>query len=279
MQRIVLGVEYDGSRFSGWQCQSGKRTVQGEIQLALSQIANQPVTVISAGRTDSGVHALEQVVHFDCSARRDMRAWVMGGNSRLPHDVRILWAKPALPGFHARFSAIARSYRYIFLNRPVKSALHDHQTTWCHQTLDERVMHEAAQALVGEHDFSSYRATSCQSLSPCRRVYFIEIYRQQDRVIMDIAANAFVHHMVRNIAGVLMDIGTGRRAVHWTEELLRVNDRRQAGRTAPPQGLFLLAVCYSETFGLARHPVFCKLPADAGRFEDSIGLSARHHQN
>lgn len=274
MQRIVLGVEYDGGRFHGWQWQAGKRTVQGELQQALGQIANQPISVICAGRTDTGVHALEQVVHFDCFAARDMRAWVMGGNSRLPNDVRILWAKPAQQGFHARYSAIARCYRYIFLNRPVKSALLGHQTTWCYQPLDERVMHQAAQALIGEQDFSSFRARSCQSVSPCRRIYFIDVYRQQEWVIMDIAANAFVHHMVRNIAGVLMDIGTARKPVHWAEDLLRVNDRQQGGRTAPPQGLYLLGICYPETCGLESHPVFRKLPADAGRFEESLSASA-----
>lgn len=267
MPRIVLGVEYDGSRFHGWQFQHGRRTVQAEVEAALSKIAAQPVSVVCAGRTDAGVHGLEQVVHFDCEVERDMHAWVMGGNSQLPDDVRILWAQPAIEDFHARYSAIARFYRYIFFNRPVKSALTHHQMTWCYEPLDEEKMHRAAQSLIGEHDFSSFRAHSCQSVSPCRLMYFIDVYRQQEKVVMDISANAFVHHMVRNIAGVLMDIGRGRRPVEWTEQLLEVKDREQGGLTAPPQGLYLGGVYYPPEYGIAKHPLFDKLPKDAKRFD------------
>lgn len=267
MPRIVLGVEYDGSRFHGWQFQHGKRTVQAELEAALAKIAARPVAVVCAGRTDAGVHALEQVVHFDCEVERDPRAWVMGGNTHLPDDVRILWAKPAVDGFHARYSAIARFYRYIFFNRPVNSALGRHQMTWCYEPLDEHRMHRAAQALIGERDFSSFRASSCQSVSPCRRMYFIDVYRERERVIMDISANAFVHHMVRNIAGVLMDIGRGRRPEEWTEHLLLIKDREQGGLTAPPQGLYLGGVFYPEKYVIPKHPVFDKLPKDARRFD------------
>ncbi len=267
MPRIVLGVEYDGSRFHGWQWQPGKRTVQSELQSALSKIADQQITVICAGRTDSGVHALEQVVHFDTDAERDIHAWLMGGNSRLPDDVRITWAKPAVGDFHARYSAVARFYRYIILNRAMKSALLGNRVTWCYPSLDEGRMHQAAQALIGEHDFSSFRAHGCQSRSPCRMMYFINVYREKDQVIMDISANAFVHHMVRNIAGVLMDIGKGNKPVDWAKSVLTVRDRAQGGVTAPAQGLYLGAVYYPERYGITAHPVFSRLPADAKRFE------------
>jgi tRNA pseudouridine38-40 synthase len=267
MSRIVLGIEYDGTAYAGWQWQAGKRTVQGELQAALSKIANQPVTVICAGRTDAGVHALEQVVHFDCEVERDLHAWMMGGNSQLPDDIRITWARPAIGDFHARYSAIARFYRYVILNRPMKSALLRTQATWCYQPLDESKMHSAAQSLIGEHDFSSFRAQGCQSLSPNRMMHFIEVYRQEQLVIIDICANAFLHHMVRNIAGVLMEIGMGKQPETWTEQLLDIKDRAQAAATAPPYGLHLGAVFYPEIYGISKHPIFDKLPKDARRFD------------
>jgi tRNA pseudouridine38-40 synthase len=267
MPRIVLGIEYDGSAYAGWQWQHAKTTVQGELQKALTKIANQPVTVICAGRTDAGVHALEQVVHFDCEIERDLHAWLMGGNSQLPDDIRIIWAKPAVADFHARYSAIARFYRYVILNRPMKSALLRRQATWCYQTLDAEKMHQAAQHLIGEHDFSSFRAQSCQSQSPNRLMHFIDVYRQDERVIIDICANAFLHHMVRNIAGVLMDIGMGRQNVDWTSELLQIKDRAQAAITAPPHGLHLGGVFYPALYGITQHPVFAKLPKNARRFD------------
>ncbi|QPK64363.1 tRNA pseudouridine(38-40) synthase TruA [Methylomonas sp. LL1] len=267
MTRIVLGIEYDGSAYAGWQWQSGKPTVQSELQSALSKIANQPITVLCAGRTDAGVHALEQVVHFDCEVERDLKAWLMGGNSQLPDDIRIIWAKPAMADFHARYSAIARFYRYVILNRPMKSALLRTQATWCYQSLDERKMHEAAQALIGEHDFSSFRAQGCQSKSPNRLMYFIDVYRRDQQVIIDICANAFLHHMVRNIAGVLMEIGMGRQPVDWTDRLLHLKDRSRAAMTASPNGLHLGGVLYPEHYGIDRHPLFTKLPKDARRFD------------
>jgi len=267
MPRIVLGVEYDGSAYAGWQWQDGKATVQGQLEKALSKIANQPITVLCAGRTDAGVHALEQVVHFDCETERDMRGWLMGGNSHLPDDIRITWAQAAQDDFHARYSAIARAYRYVILNRPMKSALLRTQATWCYQPLDERAMHQAAQVLLGEHDFSSFRAQSCQSVSPNRLMHFIDVYRDEQRVIIDLCANAFLHHMVRNIAGVLMEIGIGRRPVDWTAELLETKDRSQAAMTAPPHGLHLAAVYYPEHYAIAKNPLFDKLPADAKRHD------------
>jgi tRNA pseudouridine38-40 synthase len=268
MIRIVLGIEYDGSAFCGWQAQAEKRSVQGELEKALSKVANEPVTVICAGRTDAGVHAFEQVAHFDTTAEREPYSWVMGGNSHLPDDVRILWAKPAVGDFHARYSAIARFYRYIILNRPVKSALTPTQTTWGYTPLDADRMHQAAQYLIGHHDFSSFRAQGCQSKSPFRQMHFIDVYREDERVIMDIAANAFLHHMVRNIAGSLIAVGAEKQPVGWIQELLTVKKRAFAGITAPPHGLYLGGVFYPECYQLANHPVFAKLPADACRYQD-----------
>ena len=267
MKRIVLGIEYDGGRYSGWQWQTGRRTVQAAVEKALGKVAAEPLSVICAGRTDAGVHALEQVAHFDTPVQRDRHSWLMGGNANLPDDVRIIWVRQAVSGFHARYSAIARFYRYIILNRRVKSALLRRQVTWCYEPLDAEKMHRAAQALVGDHDFSSFRAQGCQSRSPCRLVHFIDVHREGEKVIMDIAANAFVHHMVRNIAGVLLAIGKGNRPVDWTEQLLAVRDRKQGGITAPPDGLYLGGVYYPEQYGLPTHPLFRKLPKDARRFD------------
>jgi tRNA pseudouridine38-40 synthase len=265
--RMVLGVEYDGSGFYGWQWQTQHRNIQQVLEQALSKIANHAVTVQCAGRTDTGVHALEQVVHFDTTTTRPLRAWLMGGNSQLPSDVRITWVQDAVGDFHARYSAIARFYRYVILNRPIKSALLREQVTWHSAPLDVEKMHHAAQALIGQHDFSSFRAQGCQSKSPWRRMYFIDVYRDDDKVIIDIAANAFLHHMVRNITGVLMAIGSGKQSVEWTQELLHVKSRQLGGVTAPPDGLYLGSVYYPEHYGIAKHPVFNKLPDDARRFD------------
>ena len=202
--RIALGLQYDGGSYSGWQSQLSLNTVQDKLEAAITRFVgdsstDEIVRVITAGRTDAGVHALEQVVHFDVTAKRDLHAWMCGGNSNLPDDVRITWVKEAIDDFHARYSAIARFYRYIILTRPIKSALLRNQVTWCHAPLNELTMHQAAQHLIGKHDFSSFRAQGCQSKSPCRAMYFIDVYRQEDKVIIDISANAFLHHMVRNI--------------------------------------------------------------------------------
>jgi tRNA pseudouridine38-40 synthase len=266
MSRIVLGVEYDGSGFSGWQWQPNNRSVQSELENALSKVADHPVTVVCAGRTDAGVHALEQVVHCDVNVERVSHAWLLGGNSHLPDEIRILWVKPAIGDFHARYSAIARLYRYIILNRPVKSALQGKQLTWCYNFLDAEIMNRAAQHLVGDHDFSSFRAQGCQSLSPFRKMYFIDVYRDGDKVIISLCANAFLHHMVRNIAGVLMDIGAGKQPEDWTKALLAQKNRELRGVTALPYGLYLESVYYPPSYGIAKHPAFNKLPEDAKRF-------------
>ncbi len=267
MSRIILGIEYDGSHFAGWQCQKDQRTAQGELEKALSKIADQKVVVQCAGRTDTGVHALEQVVHFDCDVARSHESWLMGGNTNLPEDIRITWVKDAVDDFHARYSAIARFYRYVILDGKMKSALMRSQVTWCYNPLDEAKMQQAAQVLVGAHDFSSFRAQGCQSLSPNRLMHFINVHREGENVVIELSANAFLHHMVRNIAGVLMEIGMGKRPVDWTQELLNIKDRKQGGVTAPPFGLYLGGVFYPEKFGIDKHPIFDLLPADVQRFE------------
>lgn len=267
MSRIVLGIEYDGSLFSGWQFQNERRTVQDELEKALSRVADEKIRVQCAGRTDSGVHALEQVIHFDTDVNRALNSWIMGGNTNLPKDVRIIWAKQAVDDFHARFSAIARYYRYVILNRKMKSALMQNQVTWCYTPLNEVKMHDAAQALIGRHDFSSFRAQGCQSLSPYRFLHFLNVYREGETVIIELSANAFLHHMVRNIAGVLMDIGMDKQPVTWVEELLQIKDRKQAGTTASPYGLYLGGVFYPEKYGINKHPAFDLLAPDVQRFE------------
>lgn len=267
MTRVALGVEYDGSNFSGWQWQQAQRNVQACLEEAVGKVAAVPVNVVCAGRTDAGVHALEQVVHFETEVRRPLRSWLLGGNANLPEDVRILWAKEVEPNFHARYSAIARFYRYTILNRPMKSALQRRQVTWCLPHLDEEKMQDAADLLVGDHDFSSFRAQGCQSKSPRRILYFIRVAREGERIHIDLSANAFLHHMVRNIAGVLMEVGAGRRSPEWAGELLALRDRKRGGVTAAPDGLYLGGVYYPESFGLPKHPIFAHLPPGLKRFE------------
>lgn len=267
MTRIILGIEYDGSAFFGWQWQAGGvRTVQDIVQKSATKVANHPVNIICTGRTDTGVHALEQVVHFESQACRSHYAWLMGINANLPDDVRIIWVHDAIEDFHARYSAIARFYRYKILNRATKSALQPHQVTWCHSPLNAEHMHEAAQLLVGNHDFTSFRALKCQSISPRRFMYFIDVYRDQEHVIIDLSANAFLHHMVRNIAGVLMAIGSGEKPIEWVQTLLEIKNRQKGGVTAPPHGLYLGGVYYPDKYQLPKHQIFNKLPAHAQRF-------------
>lgn len=251
--RIALGIEYDGTDFLGWQRLTHGRTVQGDIEAALSFVADHAVEVVCAGRTDAGVHARLQVVHFDSDAERSMRAWALGTNSRLAHDVAVRWAQPVADGFHARFDARARRYRYRILNRPVRAALDARFVAWERVPLDVELMQQAAQALVGEHDFSAFRTVACQANSPMRNVHSIEIARAGDEVAIDIQANAFLHHMVRNIVGSLLPIGRGERPAEWLGELLHGRDRRRAGPTAPSAGL---------TFVGPRYPAEWQLPAE-----------------
>jgi len=266
MARVVLGIEYDGSAFAGWQVQRDRRTVQACLERAVAKVATAPVELVCAGRTDAGVHALQQVAHFDSAARRDQRSWMLGINCNLPDDVRVLWARPAVADFHARSSAIARYYRYVILNRGMRSALGPRQTTWCYYPLDAERMQAAADHLIGDHDFSSFRAQGCQSNSPRRFMHRIRVRREGDRVTLEICANAFLHHMVRNIAGVLMEIGAGKREPEWTRELLERKDRSLAGVTAPAAGLYLAGVLYPEHCGLPRDPWFDQLPPGIDRY-------------
>lgn len=250
-RRIALGIEYDGSRFCGWQMQShGTRTVQDEIEKALSNVANHPVQVVCAGRTDTGVHATGQVVHFDTHAERKLKAWVMGVNTHLPDDVCVHWSKQVDAGFSARFSASMRSYRYIIQPRVARPALYSHRVTWVHDNLDTRAMHDAAQALLGKNDFSSFRSSACQSEHAIRFIKSIDVTAENAFVYIDIQANAFLHHMVRNIAGSLLKVGTGERPLTWMGELLALKDRTRAGPTAPAQGLYLVAVQYPDEYDL-----------------------------
>ena len=249
--RIALGIEYDGSDFAGWQLQvAGVRTVQGVVEQALSQVADHPVRVICAGRTDTGVHATAQVVHFDTRAERSVRSWVYGANANLPTSVSVRWAQPVSDDFHARFSAIRRRYRYVILNRQIRPTFLDARVAWEYRSLDETLMRQAARDLVGEHDFSAYRAVACQAKSPVRSLYELTVARDRDLVILDVEANAFLHHMVRNIAGVLMDIGAGKQAPGWAREVLESRDRTLGGITAQPYGLYLTGVGYPADFEL-----------------------------
>jgi tRNA pseudouridine38-40 synthase len=248
--RVALMVEYDGSQYHGWQAQTGLRTVQGVLQDALSKVASVDVDVICAGRTDTGVHASSQIVHFDCEFVRPARAWVHGANSFLPKDVRVKWACDMPDTFHSRFSALARRYRYVIYNAPIRPALLRSNVTWQYRQLDERLMQEAGQFLIGSHDFTSFRSVECQSKTPIRDVSYLHVRRRADFIVIDIIANAFLHHMVRNIAGVLMAVGAGRKPVIWVRDVLLARDRRLGAETAPPYGLHLVAVEYPTEFGV-----------------------------
>ncbi len=248
--RIALGVEYDGSSFSGWQRQDNRRTVQGCVEAALSKVANHPVKVMCAGRTDAGVHARGQVIHFETEAIRAVRSWVCGANANMPKDVSMLWAQPVGDDFHARFSARRRRYRYVILSRPVRPTFLAGRVSWDYRAFDETRMAQAASDLVGEHDFTSYRALACQAKTPTRTLYHLDITRQDDLIFLDIAANGFLHHMVRNIAGVLMAIGAGEREPVWARKILDMRDRTAGGVTAPPYGLYLMEVYYPENFAI-----------------------------
>ncbi len=248
--RIAIGIEYDGTAYNGWQRQKSGRGIQQEFERAIGVVANEAVEVVCAGRTDTGVHATGQVGHFDTNVERSERGWLLGANSNLPDDVCVRWVKPVPDDFHARFSAVSRSYRYVILNRLVRSALERHRAWWVHQPLDEGAMHEAAQALVGEHDFSAFRAAGCQASRPNREITSISVTRDGDRICLDVTANAFLMHMVRNIAGTLVAIGMGEERVGYAEAILESRDRTRGGVAAPPHGLTLVRVGYPEALNL-----------------------------
>lgn len=248
--RIALGVEYDGSLFNGWQAQPQQRTIQTSLEKAISQVADHPVTVNAAGRTDAGVHALNQVVHFDTDAQRINRSWLLGINSNLPHDIAVNWVQPVSDEFHARFSAQQRRYRYLLLNRMSRSAIQHRRMWWFYKPLDLEKMQQAAGLLLGQHDFSALRARECQAKSPIKTLDIIDISRRDDCISVDVVARSFLHHMVRNIMGILTTVGEGKRPVDWVTEVLASKDRDQAGVTAPPQGLYLTDVRYPAEYSL-----------------------------
>ncbi len=248
---IALGVEYLGCRYSGWQRQTHSPSVQACVEQALSQVADSPIEVFCSGRTDAGVHAISQVIHFATEVVRPDKAWVLGGNAHLPVDISILWAKSMPADFHARYSANSRRYRYVIVNRRAKPAILSGLATWIRDELDEKRMHEAAQSLIGEQDFSSFRASSCQASTPFRNVFQVNVSRSGEFVIIDITANAFLHHMVRNIAGSLIEVGRGNYETGHITVLLGLKNRNEAAPTAAPDGLY---------FYQANYPVKYQIP-------------------
>jgi len=260
--RLAACIEYEGSDFSGWQSQLGQsvRFVQTEVERAFSKVADQPIKVVCAGRTDTGVHATNQVIHFETTAQRKERSWILGSNVNLPDDIAVRWVTEVSDEFHARFSALSRSYRYIIDNRWVRPAILRHRVTWERQELDIALMQQACGYMKGRHDFTSYRSLACQANNPVRDIQMLEIHRQGEFVIIDIRANAFLHHMVRNIAGVLMTIGCGEKEPEWAQEVLEAKDRTVGGITAPAAGLYLVDVEYPEQYKI---PAQSALPSYA----------------
>jgi len=248
--RIALGVEYDGSDYNGWQSQPDVPNVQDALQDALSRLAGERVDVQTAGRTDTGVHALEQVVHFDTGLERPLSTWVRGTNAMLPRDIAVLWSHAVPDEFHARFSAHARSYQYVLVNRPSRVGVHHGKVGWFHAPLDVAAMREAARFLLGEHDFSSFRAAECQAKTPVKTMSRLDIRQQGDTIIFDLTANAFLHHMVRNIVGCLVYVGKGKHPPGWMKEVLEQRNRIHAAPTFAPDGLYLKRIHYEPKWGL-----------------------------
>jgi tRNA pseudouridine38-40 synthase len=249
-RRIAAIVEYDGTDYAGWQSQEHSVSIQDAVQSALSFVAGHPVTVICAGRTDTGVHATGQVIHFDTSAVRTPRAWVLGANTKLAPAIALQWAGEVGVGFHARHAARRRVYRYVILNRSERTALWRTRTAWIHRPLDADAMHEAAQELVGEHDFSAFRSVQCQSKTTVRRIEHIKVQREGDYVWLEIKATAYLHHMVRNIVGTLIDAQAGGEPKAAMAGVLAGANRRFAGATAPAAGLYLWQVEYPPIYAI-----------------------------
>jgi tRNA pseudouridine38-40 synthase len=252
--RYALGIEYDGKNYCGWQRQKTVISVQQKLEQALSKIADEKIEVVCAGRTDTGVNATNQVVHFDTTKTRKDIGWTLGVNTHLPDDIAVTWVKSVNDDFHARFSATARRYRYIIYNNNLRSAILSYGISHCHAPLDEKLMHEGAQHLVGIHDFTSFRTVHCQSHSPVRTIKHCEISRQGKYIIVDIKANAFLHHMVRNVVGSLMRVGQSKEKTTWIKDVLELKNRCMAGVTAPPEGLYFVEVDYPEEFNLPKRP-------------------------
>lgn len=267
--RHAVGVEFDGSGYRGWQRQRDVPTVQAQVELALSRVLGHAVEVTGAGRTDAGVHARGMVAHFDTPVLRSSRALVLGGNTHLPHGIALQWARRVPDHFHARYSALSRSYRYCILDRPVRGALAHGRTAFIHHRLEVQPMREAARWLLGTHDFSSFRAAECQARSPVRALTDLVVARHGDFVVLQVTANAFLHHMVRNIAGLLIHVGQGKAPAAFAGEVLAARDRRIAPPTAPAQGLYLWRVLYPSVFGLpADSDIMAALPGCPGDLLD-----------
>ena len=248
--RVAMGIEYNGANYSGWQRQPHVNSVQQEIETALSRICNHKIDIVCAGRTDAGVHATGQVVHFDTHAERDMSAFTLGLNSMLPDDIAVRYAQQVDDEFHARFSATARRYRYVIYNHAYRPGILRSGVTHFHHPLDETLMQAACPVMLGEQDFTSFRAVHCQSNTPFRNIHHLSVERVNDYLVIDIKANAFLHHMVRNITGCLTDIGMGKQSPEWMAELLTLKDRTQAGATAKPNGLCLVDVDYPKKWNI-----------------------------
>ncbi len=248
--RIACGVEYDGEPFFGFQRQKQTPTVQQSLEEAISEVANHPVTIVCCGRTDTGVSADLQVIHFDTEANRTPRQWTLGINSALHKAISVLWVKPVSDEFHARFSATARRYQYRICNRSVRPAINRQYLTWVLKPLDDVLMNQAIHYLLGEHDFSAFRSSQCQSKQPVRQITHAKVKRAGEQVVIDITANGFLHHMVRNIAGTLIRVGKGERPPQWVQQVLQSKDRKQAGITAAPNGLRFVGVNYPNHFNL-----------------------------
>jgi len=252
--RYVACVEYDGALFSGWQTQNGQRTVQEELEKSLSRVANHTIQIVTAGRTDARVHATGQIVHFESASERDLIAWHFGANRFLPADIRLHWVCEVDESFHARFSAVKRTYRYIIHNCRVKPCLLRNHVSHVYTPLDVEKMNQAAKSFIGEKDFTSIRAAGCQAKTANRRIFELSVHRQDDWVWFDVCANAFLQHMVRNIAGMLIAIGSGDKSVDWAEEVIDAKDRTKAGVTALPNGLYLVSIDYPEQYVLGEFP-------------------------
>ena len=252
--RVAIGVSYDGSGFDGWQSQPSRNTVQDKLERALGAIACAPVRIAGAGRTDAGVHATAQVAHFDTSADREVQAWVRGTNTHLPDSVAVQWAVPVEDDFHARFSARGRSYRYLLYNHPVRPSVFAGRCGWYHGRLDEGAMAQALEAVVGEHDYSAFRAAECQAKTPVRTIDKASVARSGDWICFEFTANAFLHHMVRNLVGCLVYVGAGRHPPSWMEQVLRSRDRKLAAPTFASGGLYLCGVRYDPQWSLPGFP-------------------------
>jgi tRNA pseudouridine38-40 synthase len=249
--RIALGIEYDGTRYVGWQRQKTGIGIQARVEAAIAKVADEScIEAVCAGRTDAGVHAAGQVAHFDTRAERSPRGWLLGINSNLPDDINATWATPVDDQFHARYSAESRTYRYLVLNRLVRSSLFRRRAWWVHEPLDEQAMADGGACLVGEHDFSAFRAAGCQSSTPVREVTRLEVERRGHWIMIDITANAFLQHMVRNIAGTLVAIGRGDEEPGWVARVLASRDRKAGGVAAPAHGLTFMRVRYPPAFGV-----------------------------